>query len=113
MWDQFICRVSVRSSSVSITLIWIKMIQRWGRKGRVVLKVPGEVIDQRSNHAEKLFYRMVHGGLVVGRINLEFLPELRQMEEHCFRFMGHRRSEEGNGLNDVVGNSFELLSWVN
>ena len=60
---------------------------------------------------------MEHGGLVVGSSNLEFLPEflpeLRQVEEHCFRFMGHRRSEEGNGLNDVVGNSFELLSWVN
>ena len=56
---------------------------------------------------------MGNGGLVVGRISLEFLPELHPLEEHCFGFIGHMISKEGNELNDVIDNNFEIISWVN
>ena len=32
-------------------LVWIKVDQWCGNKGRVVLKVPGEELDQKSNRA--------------------------------------------------------------
>ena len=49
---------------------------------------------------------MRHGGLVVGSSIFEFLPELLQLEEHCFGFVGHSISEEVNFLNDVIDDSF-------
>ena len=56
---------------------------------------------------------MEHGGLLFGSIILELLPEFLHLKEHCFGLIGNRRSEEGNGLNDVVDNIFEFLSWFN
>ena len=101
------------SGNSSSELVCLKMIQPCGRNIWVGLKVPGEELYWISNCPEKLFDQMGHGGLVSGSRNLEFLPEFRHMEEYCFGFIGHRSIEEGNGLNDVVGDSFELLSWFN
>ena len=56
---------------------------------------------------------MRHGGLVLGISIINFLPEFLQMKENCCGFIGHWSSEEGNGLNDVVGKSFEIFSWIN
>ena len=63
-----------------------------------------------SNRAKKTFTWMGHVGLVVGSINLERLSEFFQSEDPCFGFIEHRSSEEGNGLNNVIDDSFELLS---
>ena len=78
----------------------------------MVLKMSCEKLEQSGNCVHKLFTRMRHIGLVVGSSILEFLTELLHLEDHCFGFTGHRNSEEGNGLNDVVDNSFELFSMV-
>ena len=51
--------------------------------------------------------------MVVSSSILEFLPDFLHMEDHRFGFIGHRISKEGNGLNDVIDDSFELLSGVN
>ena len=89
------------------------MIQRCGRKLRVVLKVLGEDLDWGSNYVEKVFFQMGHIRFVGGSNNLEFLPEFHHMEENCFDFIGYRISEEVNGINDVVENRFEFPSRVN
>ena len=34
------------------------------------------------------------------------------MGEHCFGFIVHRSSKGGKNLNNVIDDSFELLSWV-
>ena len=60
---------------------------------------------------EKLFAQIGHTSLVSGRRKLYFLPEFLHLGEECLGFIGHMISEEGNGLNDVVDYSFELLSW--
>ena len=91
---------------------WIK-IQGCGRIQLVVLKVPGEYLDNISNFTQKIFDLMRHGGLVLGRRIIEFLPELLHIEEKCLGFVGHMSSEEGNGPKDFFGNSFEYFSWVN
>ena len=69
---RFICRVPVSSIRVSgrSSLVWLKMIHRCSIKGRVVLKVNGEELDQISNCAEKVFYRLGRRGLVGGSSNL-------------------------------------------
>ena len=77
----------------SSALLWIKVIQWCGKKLRVAPKVPDDELDRISNHAEKVFYWMGNGSLVGGIINIEFLPELRQLKEHRFRFVGHISSE--------------------
>ena len=56
---------------------------------------------------------MGHGSLVVGSIILEFLDEFLQLEENYFGFIVKMISKEGNIINDVVDDSFELFSWVN
>ena len=45
-----------------------------------VLKVPGEDIERNSNHKQKVFSQMRHGGLVVGSSIIELYPELLHME---------------------------------
>ena len=87
-------------------------IQFFGMMGLIVLNVSGGYLDRSINFAQQVFSWMRHGGLVVGSSILEFLTELLHLEDHCFGFTGHRNSEEGNGLNDVVDNSFELSSMV-
>ena len=74
--------------------------------GLVVLKVTSAKLGGRSNCMQKIFSRMRHGGLVVGSIIVEFLPEFHQMEEHCFGFIINIINEESNGLNDVIDDSF-------
>ena len=71
-WGGFICRVPVSSIRVSgrSSLVWLKMIHRCSIKGRVVLKVNGEELDQISNCAEKVFYWLGRSGLVGGSSNL-------------------------------------------
>ena len=56
---------------------------------------------------------MGHISLVGGVSNLELLPEFLQLKEHCFGFVGKRRSELWNGHNDVVDRIFECLSCFN
>ena len=69
------------------------MIHCCVKKGRVVLKVLGEDVDQISNHTDKVFARICHDGLVGGISNLELLTEFHQLEENCFGFIRHRRSK--------------------
>ena len=45
---------------------------------------------------------MEHGSLVSGGNNIELLNGFLQMEDHCFGFIGHKSSEEENGLNNVI-----------
>ena len=59
----------------SSALVWIKVVQWCGRKGRVVLMVSSEEFDRKINQAEKLFDWMEDGGLVGRSSNLEFLPD--------------------------------------
>ena len=101
------------SNNISIALVWIKVIQWCGNKRRVVLKVPGEELDWRSELMEKLLAWMGHGSLLGGGRKIEFPPELCQLKEHRFRFEVHRSNEVCNILNDAVGDIFEYLSWFN
>ena len=73
----------------------------------------GEELGWISNRAEKVFYRMRHERLVYGISNLEFLTDFSQLKEKSFGFIGHRRSEVWNSLNDVVDKIIECLSWFN
>ena len=88
------------------------MIQQCGRKGQVVLTVPSNDIYRSRNCANKLFSQLGHGVLVNGGSKLDFLSELRHLEEHCLGFTGNRIVEEGYGFNGVVNISFELFSRV-
>ena len=75
--NQFICRLPVFSSRGSSELISIKVNQWSGNKIWVVLKVPGEELDQTINHAEKVFDCMGNGSLVGRYSNIYFLSEFR------------------------------------
>ena len=68
--------------------------------------MPGKDLDWSSNCVDKVFDRTGHGGLVCGSRNLELLPKFLHIEDHCFGLIGHRCSEEGNGLNDIADDSF-------
>ena len=54
--------------------VWID-VHDCGRMGMVFLKVPGEYLDQGGNCAQKEFYWVRHGGLIVGINSLELLHE--------------------------------------
>ena len=51
------------------------------------MKVPIEELYQRSNFLEKLFAWIGHRSMVGGSSNIDFLPEFRQIREHCFGFI--------------------------
>ena len=42
---------------------------------------------------QKVFACIRHVNLLVGSSILEFMPDLLQLEEHCFGFIGYRSSE--------------------
>ena len=72
--------------------------------------MPGKELDKSSNQEEKVFYRMGPGSLVGGSRNFEFLPEIHQLKDHLFGFVGHRSSEIWNGITDVFDEIFECFS---
>ena len=75
---EFHCRSPVISGSGrgSSALICLNInvvrhdIKFYGRMVMVVLKVPGEELERRSNRVQKVFDHMDHSGLVVGNIFL-------------------------------------------
>ena len=79
--------------------VWFKVrlrFDKWidikccGTMGMVVLKVPSEDFDQRNNNAQNVYVQMRHGGLVVGSIILELLPEFLHLEDQRFSYIVHR-----------------------
>ena len=51
--------------------------------------------------------RCRHVDKIIGSSILYILPDLLQLEVHCFRFIGNKRCDKGEEHTDIAEESFE------